>query len=186
VVGLVVRAVIDAHPGLSAGSAADHLHVRAAVRRALHLHGPDHPVIGSMVAAHLDHPPIARPVADALRSALSSSSPSLADVLGFASAFRAQGGITHLVYLPRWYWQALGSPDLTPLERAGLHLISSNYMIYSDTGPGWAGYGGVIPVIWQFTDAYPLNGFSVDMNAYRGTVDQLRALATGQGAGPRI
>jgi hypothetical protein len=175
-VGLVARAVIEAHPGLSAS---DETHVRSAIRHALHLHGPDHPVVGSMVAAHLDHPPVARPAAEALRGALSSSSPSVADILGFASALRSQGGTVHLVYLPRWYWQALGSPDLTPLERAGLHVISSNYTTYSDSGPGWAGYGGVSPVIWQFTDAYHLNGFDVDMNAYPGTVAELTALVNG-------
>jgi hypothetical protein len=92
------------------------------------------------------------------------------------SAFRNLGGNPRLVYLPHWWWQQIGSPDLTPLARAGLSLISSDYTSYSDNGPGWTPYGGMTPVIWQYTDAQPFNGQSVDFNAYKGTVDELRVL----------
>lgn len=103
------------------------------------------------------------------------------DVLAFVAELRAWGGRPRLVYLPRWYWAGLGKPDLTPLAAAGLALVSSNYPPagYTDTGPGWEPYGGVTPTVWQYTDAHSLNGFTVDMNAYRGTIDQFRALLEG-------
>lgn len=103
------------------------------------------------------------------------------DALNFASALAGMGGRVVLVYLPHWYWQSIGSPDLRPLAAAGMGLVSSNYPTggYSDTGPGWAPYGGVTPVVWQYTDAHPLNGFKVDMNAFRGTVDDFRRLLDG-------
>jgi hypothetical protein len=110
------------------------------------------------------------------------SYPTVADALAFAAEFRALGGLCTLGYLPRWYWAnpvvdgGLGSPSLAPLGSAGLSLISSDYTAYSDTGPGWTAYGGMSPVIWQWTDALPYSGQGVDFNAYRGTVDQLRAL----------
>ncbi len=100
--------------------------------------------------------------------------------LAFVQAYRALGGRVVLEYLPRWVWQASGSPDLTPLADTGLHLVSSNYPTagYSDGGPGWAGYGGVNPDVWQWTDNLLFNGQHVDFNAYRGDVNQFSALLT--------
>lgn len=103
----------------------------------------------------------------------------VADCLAFATKLRSLGGYVRLVYFPHWYWMKLGQPDLTPLAQAGMALISSNYTAYSDTGPGWASYGGMTPMIWQFTDAASLNGFTVDMNAYKGTAAQLAAYLNG-------
>lgn len=102
--------------------------------------------------------------------------PTLQDALDFATEYRALGGLCTLTYLPHWAWQQLGSPSLAPLARAGLSLVSSNYTAYSDTGAGWDAYGDLAPVIWQWTDALDYSGQSVDFNAYRGTVEQLRAL----------
>jgi hypothetical protein len=45
--------------------------------------------------------------------------------------------------------------------------VSSLYTTYSDNGPGWASYGGVAPVVWQYTDT-PL-----DTNAFKGSVAEL-------------
>lgn len=93
--------------------------------------------------------------------------------------YRALGGNPRLVYLPHWWWQDhLGSPDLRPLTAAGLGLVSSSYPAagYTDAGPGWAAYGGVTPVIWQYTDKQPFGGQRVDFNAYRGTATQLATL----------
>lgn len=104
------------------------------------------------------------------------SNPSVQDAIDFATEYRALGGLCTLDYLPRWYWQQLGSPSLAPLAQAGLSLVASNYTGYSDDGPGWAPYGGLTPVIWQWTDALAYSGQRVDFNAYRGGVDQLRAL----------
>jgi hypothetical protein len=99
--------------------------------------------------------------------------PSLADCCGFIDAYRALGGVVHLVYLPRWYWASgLGSPPLAPLTGRSMILISSSYTRYTDaaSGLGWQPYGGMFPAVWQFTDALIFNGQPVDFNAYRGSV----------------
>lgn len=104
---------------------------------------------------------------------------SMATTLAFVSEYRRLGGTVTMEYLPRWYWQQSGSPDLRPLAAAGLALVSSNYAStgYSDTGPGWEPYGGVTPSIWQFTSSQPFNGQKVDFNGFRrGGVPELAAL----------
>ncbi len=107
------------------------------------------------------------------------SNPSVTDVVAFVSQYRALGGISYLLYLPRWYWADRGSPSLAPLIELGLLLVSSNYTSYSDSGPGWASYGGMTPVIWQYTDGGTLNGVGpVDFNAYRGTVAEFETQVT--------
>lgn len=107
----------------------------------------------------------------------------LSDVLSFVSNYRSLGGVVHLAYLPRWYWEGtMGSPSLVPLAQAGVSLVSSNYTTYSDAGPGWSSYGGVTPVQWQYTDALPYGGQAVDFNAFKGTASDYAALLTGQGA----
>ena len=113
------------------------------------------------------------------------SEPSVTDAANFVSRYRAIGGVIYLLYLPRWYWASLGSPSLTPLIELGLLLVSSNYTSYSDSGPGWASYGGMTPVIWQYTDNATLNGVNpVDFNAYRGTVADFESqVTTGASAG---
>ena len=103
------------------------------------------------------------------------SLPTIADAVAFRDTFRSLGGLIRLNYLPHEYWaDHLGSPSLATL--ADLALVSSNYTAYSDTGPGWEPYGGLTPAIWQWTDSLPYSGQAVDFNAYRGTIDQLRAL----------
>jgi hypothetical protein len=112
------------------------------------------------------------------------SEPRLADLTRFIDAYRALGGICHLAYLPRWYWAAppreggLGSPSLQPLTERRMGLVSSDYLPYSDTGPGWEPYGGMTPGIWQWTAAAHWNGRPTDRNAFKGTLTQLRDLIT--------
>lgn len=102
------------------------------------------------------------------------SRPTLADAVAFRDAYRALGGSIRLNYLPKWYWQELGSPSLAPL--ADLGLVASEYIGYSDSGPGWAPYGGLTPAVWQYTDKLAYSGQQVDFNAFRGTLDQFRSL----------
>lgn len=102
----------------------------------------------------------------------------LAHLLAVHDAFVKLGGRAVFAYIPHWYWEQIGRPDLRPLLARGLLLISSQYTSYSDTGPGWAPYGGVTPTIWQYTDAGPVNGRHVDMNAFRGTATELARLFT--------
>jgi len=107
------------------------------------------------------------------------SFPSLADCTEFIDAYRKLGGVTHLVYLPHWYWSrpagqgqgGLGSPSLQPLIDRGMLLVSSDYTTYTDdaAGAGWQRYGGMTPAVWQYTDALQFNGQPVDFNAYRGS-----------------
>lgn len=106
------------------------------------------------------------------------SKPTVQDVLDFAAKYRSLGGLCTLVYLPRWYWEVLGSPSLAPLIAAGLSVVSSNYTTYSDTGPGWTPYaaGMPAPAVWQYTETQSYAGQRVDFNAYRGTVGQFKAL----------
>lgn len=111
-----------------------------------------------------------------------SSKPGLSDAVGFIDAYRKLGGKVHLIYLPHWYWQgSIGAPSLAPLVQRDIHLHSSAYTTYtdSDSGIGWQPYGGMKPAIWQYTDHQGFNGMSVDFSAFRGTVAQLRSLATG-------
>lgn len=102
-------------------------------------------------------------------------------LLELTTRFRALGGNPRLVYLPHWWWQQIGSPDLRPLAAAGLSLVSSSYPSagYTAAGPGWAAYGGVAPLIWQYSDKQAFGGQRVDFNAYKGTAAQLAALLGG-------
>jgi lysozyme len=117
---------------------------------------------------------------DVERGSFGASRPNLAQVMAFINAYRALGGMCHLAYLPREYWRdVLNSPDLRPLSTMDVHLTNAQYTRYSDTGPGWEAYGGVIPQCWQYTSRGVLNGRSVDLNAYRGTLNQFIAMVTG-------
>lgn len=103
------------------------------------------------------------------------SKPTVADCAAFIARMRALGGRVWGCYFPRWFWEQVGG-DLGSL---GVAIVSSSYTAYSDTGPGWAPYGGATPAIWQYTDAQPYGGQTVDFNAFKGTVQQLAALING-------
>ena len=96
---------------------------------------------------------------------------------------RAAGYRVPLVYLPRWYWQQIGSPSLAGLPP----LWSSRYPDYTVRGLGdayakapgsyWDGYGGLPVALLQFTSSARVAGYApLDANAYRGSRDQLAAL----------
>lgn len=119
------------------------------------------------------------------------SKPNLPFVLSVVDAMHERGLNVRLAYLPRWYWEQIGSPDLTPLAQRGVGLVSSAYPSRGgqepvpgyaasggDQGPGWASYGGVRPVLWQFTDS-GLEQQQLDFNAFRGTITQLATLLGG-------
>jgi len=106
------------------------------------------------------------------------SKPTVADCADFISRMRALGGSVWGAYFPQWYWQQVGGN----LASLGVAVVASNYTAYSDTGPGWAPYGGVSPALWQYTDKQPYGGQTIDFNAYKGTVQQLAALINGTSA----
>lgn len=99
---------------------------------------------------------------------------------------RGVGYRVPMLYLPRWYWQQIGSPSLGGLPP----LWSSRY---PDNLPGtipdewadvpahyWEGYGGLPVAVLQFTSSASVAGRQpIDANAYRGTRAQLAALLNG-------
>ena len=116
------------------------------------------------------------------------SKPTLSQVVALARACRALGLRPKLAYIPHWYWQQIGSPDMTGLRDLGVALISSAYpggagsasQLYpGDDAAGWQAYGALTPLMYQFTDRALEGGRQVDMNAYRGTAAQLGAFLGG-------
>jgi peptidoglycan hydrolase-like protein with peptidoglycan-binding domain/GH25 family lysozyme M1 (1,4-beta-N-acetylmuramidase) len=153
------------------------LHAGNGAGQASYAHG----VVGSDIPLMIDCEP------EYSSSGALTSAPQVSDAVDFINQYRALGGMTFLLYLPHWYWQGnLGQASLAPVINLGMLLVSSNYTAYSDTGPGWAHYGGMTPVVWQFTSTATLNGVSnVDMNAFKGTLAEFRAQVTG-GAEPTL
>lgn len=98
-------------------------------------------------------------------------------------AFKAAGYKVAL-YMPKWYWQEIGSPNMSGW---GVDLlIASGYpggsgsasALYAsgggDNSSNWAAYGGLTPGVWQFTDGASVAGQKVDANALRpGVLAQL-------------
>lgn len=104
-----------------------------------------------------------------------SSHPTTLDIEQFLDEYQRLGGKCFTVYLPHWYWQGIGSPDLNGLIIRNQRLWTSNYPTegYSDNGPGWEGYGGMAVSMWQYSSTIPYGGISaVDFNAFRGTGKQ--------------
>lgn len=105
------------------------------------------------------------------------SRPDVGFVLQVVDTMRLRGLNVRLVYLPHWYWEQLGSPDLGGLAARQVGLVSSSYPGGSgypgDSGAGWTPYGGMTPLLWQFTDA------PVDNNAFRGSIEELRNFLEG-------
>lgn len=112
------------------------------------------------------------------------SKPTFQQVLALIGACAREGLRPKLVYLPRWYWQQIGSPSMSTLNSLGIGLISSAYPGGSaypgDNAAGWAAYGGVTPLLYQFTDSKTDAGQKVgDYNAYKGTVQQFSTFLYG-------
>lgn len=110
------------------------------------------------------------------------SEPSWAQIQDYVHAATDAGLNLKLMYLPEWYWSQIGSPDLTPLEGI-VSLVSSSYSGGSaypgDTSAWWGSYGGMAPVLWQYTDSHPAGASfaaGLDFNAYRGSVADLTSL----------
>lgn len=104
-------------------------------------------------------------------------------------AFTSAGLKVVLSYVPQWYWNDIGSPNISVAPG----LVSSAYPSTSggygstlyedgggDSGEGWNSYGGGTPQIWQFTDNAvidPAGQYSgVDANAFQGTLPELQIL----------
>jgi peptidoglycan hydrolase-like protein with peptidoglycan-binding domain len=107
--------------------------------------------------------------------------------LEVADAMTTAGLRPKLLYFARGRWETLGSPALAaPLATRGLSLINAAYpstaagtavaLYPGDNAPEWAPYGGVTPLLWQYTDNAELAEQRIDVNAYKGTGTQLAAL----------
>lgn len=102
------------------------------------------------------------------------------------NGLRNAGYHVPMVYLPRWYWQSLGSPSLAGLpplwsSRYPDNVVGSITDEWADVpSTYWAGYGGIEVAVLQFTSSAAIAGFQpIDANAYRGTRAGLQALLTG-------
>lgn len=114
--------------------------------------------------------------------------PSLAQIIAYVRAAHAAGLNLRLVYLPHWYWEQIGSPDLSELASLGVHLVSSAYpggtgsaagLYPGDGAAGWQPYGGMTPLLYQFTNQASDGGQLLDFNAFRGTLAELESLLNG-------
>lgn len=88
-----------------------------------------------------------------------------------------------LLYLPRWYWQQIGSPSLVGLpslwsSRYPDNVTGSLADEYADVPQSyWNGYGGLGVTVLQFTSSARVAGHQpLDGNAYIGTREQLAAV----------
>lgn len=111
------------------------------------------------------------------------------------SALLDEGYHVPLEYLPRWYWSGpvMGSPSLA---NRGRDLWASWYPDYTrrtkEAGRAllpdsvWNGYGGAKVAIVQFTSSGAAGGYggSLDLNAFRGSRDELAALLGGEEMAP--
>ena len=88
--------------------------------------------------------------------------PTLAQIYAYIDAAHAAALNLRLLYLPHWYWEQLGSPDLSGLTARGVSLVSSAYpggtgspaaLYPGDGATGWQSYGGKTPLIYQATSA---------------------------------
>jgi len=133
-----------------------------------------HSIVGSDIPLMIDFEP------EYNSDGTISSAPQVSDAVDFINEYRALGGKTYLLYLPHWYWEGnLGQASLASVIALRMLLVASDYTTYSDTGPGWAPYGGMTPTVWQYTSSATLNGVTnVDMNAYQGTLADFQAQVT--------
>ncbi|HEU4754012.1 MAG TPA: hypothetical protein VFU47_12960 [Armatimonadota bacterium] len=119
--------------------------------------------------------------------------PTWATVRAFYDRWRRVEQRVLALYLPRWIWDGhMSRPDLRTVNAP---LVASDYgsnpdgspsAVYKarggDSGRGWSAYGGVVPSIWQYGSNVDCPGASgqTDLNAYRGSYAELRALLTGE------
>lgn len=102
------------------------------------------------------------------------------------AAMQAEGITVFFNYLPNWYWQRLGSPDISRATNivASSWVSGTGYASVLYPGPtwrGWNAYGGANPpVILQFTDQAQVAGMTVDADAFQGSISDLQALIGNQ------
>lgn len=104
-------------------------------------------------------------------------------IRGFHDACRRRGADVRFMYLPRWYWSRIGSPDLSGLPM----LWASGYptgrvdvpqALYQAVTPTyWTAYGGLPVGPLQFAESAIVAGHQpVDANAFPGDRAQFASL----------
>lgn len=88
-----------------------------------------------------------------------------------------------IIYVPDWFYpQIPGRPSGENLATLQAPIWASEYSTGypGDSSPNWHSYGGVAPVVLQYTNNASVPGVSggCDRNAYRGTLAQFRTLLT--------
>lgn len=99
------------------------------------------------------------------------------------AGLRSAGYRVPWTYLPRWYWQQIGSPPLVGLPPLWSSRYPDNVVGLLATewaavpASYWAGYGGLDVGLLQFTSSARIAGYQpLDASAFRGTRDRLAAL----------
>jgi len=118
---------------------------------------------------------------------IEANSGNVALTFDIVARLRAIGYRIPLTYIPRWYWQQIGSPSLVGLpplwsSRYPDNIAGSPVNEYAGVPASyWAGYGGLSVAVLQFTSSGRLPGYSgnLDLNAYQGTRAGLSALLFG-------
>lgn len=122
------------------------------------------------------------PVMVDMESGSNGSTPKMAHCTAFVKGLAARGVRATLLYLPEWFWKSIGSPPIPTTP----YLVSSKYgtnatgyaaSIYpGNDSSRWSAYGGRTPLILQFGSKGKYSGYSgnVDVNAFRGTIADLR------------
>jgi hypothetical protein len=99
----------------------------------------------------------------------------IAGIRSFHDSCAAHGAHVAFMYLPHWYWQAIGSPNLTglpmlwassyPSSRAG----SLQDLYTAVDSSRWQAYGGLSVGPLQFASTAIVAGYQpVDVNAFQG------------------
>jgi GH25 family lysozyme M1 (1,4-beta-N-acetylmuramidase) len=101
----------------------------------------------------------------------------------FVGELQHAGYHVPLTYLPRWYWQQIGSPDLTGLpalwsSRYPDNVVGTMHDEYADVpATYWNGYGNLSIAVLQFTSSARVAGYQpLDANAFRGTIEDMKVL----------
>lgn len=113
-----------------------------------------------------------------VESGTAGSRPKMARAREFRVEFQNLGGtVSNLLYLPKWYWDSIGRPDVTAWD-----VWQSAYGDNSGDYPGdsshyWAEDGTFRPMVLQYTSRGRVPGYpgDVDLNAFRGTRAELAA-----------
>lgn len=109
------------------------------------------------------------------------------DMHAMIGAIEARGMRVFSNYVPKWFWESrmssrplIGSPPLWSSHYGANPTGFASAIYPGDTGAGWQSYGGVDVAIWQFGERGKVAGQLVDVNAFRGTEQQLIELFGGR------